>query len=169
MSQPPRPNAALSGITTVMLYAGLAMLIVMTVLVVGQVVCRNFLDLGLPWADELARYCGVALVFLAVPRLLLDGKHISVDLVPALLPKGGQRVLAMLTAALSLAFCAILLWALYKFLGRAWKISTPALGIPNLVYYLPAILGFALYAVVTLYRIWKPAPPEAPHLPEPDA
>jgi TRAP-type C4-dicarboxylate transport system permease small subunit len=169
MSKSSPPNPALSGITSVMLYAGLFMLILMTILVVGQVICRNFFDLGLPWADELARFCGVALVFLAAPRLLLDNKHIAVDLVPDMLPRAGRAVLAAVNGLLSLAFSAIILWALYKFLLRGWKFATPALGIPNLVYYLPAILGFVFFAIVTVYRLFNPVSPDKPVRPEPDA
>jgi TRAP-type C4-dicarboxylate transport system permease small subunit len=169
MSKSSPPNPALSGITSVMLYAGLFMLILMTILVVGQVICRNFFDLGLPWADELARFCGVALVFLAAPRLLLDNKHIAVDLVPDMLPRAGRAVLEVVNRLLSLAFSAIILWALYKFLLRGWKFATPALGIPNLVYYLPAILGFVFFAIVTVYRLFNPVSPDTPVRPEPDA
>lgn len=169
MSKSSPSNPALSGITSVMLYVSLFMLILMTVLVVGQVICRNFFDLGLPWADELARFCGVALVFLAAPRLLLDNKHIAVDLVPDMLPRAWRTALDVVNRLLGLTFSAIILWALYKFLLRGWKFSTPALGIPNLVYYLPAILGFVFFAVVTIYRLFNPASPDKPAQPEPDA
>ena len=169
MSRSPRPNPTLSRLTSAMLYAALAALLAMTALVVVQVICRNFFDLGLPWADELARFCGIALVFLAIPHLLLEDKHIAVDMVVELLPRLARSVLGIVNRVLALAFCAVLLWAIYKFLSRAWQISTPALGIPNPVYYLPAILGFALFAVVTIYRLFHTAVHEKPTLPEPDA
>ena len=169
MSDPFHPNAMLAGVTRTMLHAALAMLLALTGLVLAQVVCRDFFDLGLPWADELARFCGMALVFLAMPRLLLDNKHIAMDLVPNMLPRTGARVLAVIGRLLALAFCGIALWAIYKFLGRAWRFSTPALGIPNIVFYLPAILGFALFAVVTIYRLFVPGSAEEHALPEPDA
>jgi TRAP-type C4-dicarboxylate transport system permease small subunit len=38
---------------------------------------------GLPWAEELARYCGLGVVYLTVPLLLLHDKHIKVELLPA--------------------------------------------------------------------------------------
>lgn len=169
MLKPSLTSAVLSRVTTVMLYAALVMLIATTLLVVAQVICRNFFDLGLPWADELARFCGMSLVFLAIPRLLFDDKHIAMDMIPALLPRAAQSALGVVNRLLALAFCAILLWAIYKFLYRAWKISTPALGIPNYIYYLPAIIGFALFAAVTLHRLFHPPVHDKPILPEPDA
>ena len=53
------------------LTAGILLLAAMSILIVAQVVGRNVFDLGMPWADELSRFCGVALVFLGVPLLAL--------------------------------------------------------------------------------------------------
>ena len=35
---------------------------------------------------------------------------------------------------------------------RAWKFSTPAIGLPNLVYYLPAMIGMTLLLAVAIQR-----------------
>jgi TRAP-type C4-dicarboxylate transport system permease small subunit len=53
-----------------------------------------------------------------------------------------------------LAFCAFFLIACWGFMQRAARFSTPALGIPNLVYYLPAIAGMALTTLVAADRVW---------------
>lgn len=149
-----RVQTLLSFVTSALLYAGLIALAVMTVLVLVQVVCRDFFDLGLPGADELARFFGMALVFLAVPRLLLDNGHIAVDLVRSVLHPRGRAILDKVNGLLMLLFCGIMLVALYKFLLRAGKFATPALGIPNLVYYLPAVLGIVFFALVALHRLF---------------
>lgn len=155
MSGNSRIHALLSMSATAMLYAGLALLLLLVTLVILQVVCRNAFDLGLPWADELARFCGLGLVFVAIPRLLLDDKHIAMDMVADLPPRAARIALAALRGVLSLGFCGIILWSLYAFLLRAAKISTPALGIPNLVFYTPAILGFVGFAAVAAYLLHK--------------
>jgi TRAP-type C4-dicarboxylate transport system permease small subunit len=56
------------------------LLAVMTAFILVQVTARNVFALGLPWAEELARYAGLGVVYLAVPLLLLRDKHIKVDL-----------------------------------------------------------------------------------------
>lgn len=157
----PRIQTILYGGSTVLLYAGLLSLAAVTLLVLVQIVCRNFFDMGLPGADELARFFGMALVFLAAPRLLVDNTHIAVDLVPNLLRPRARAILVGFNGFLTLVFCGIMLLALYKFLLRAGKFSTPALEIPNLIYYLPAVLGIAYFALVALYRLFRPqeAPP----------
>ena len=159
----PRIQAILYGGTTVLLYAGLLALAALTLLVIVQIVCRNFFDMGLPGADELARFFGMALVFLTAPRLLVDNNHIAVDLVPNLLRPRLRAILISFNGLLTLVFCGIMLVALYKFLLRAGKFATPALEIPNLIYYLPAVLGIACFALVALYRLFYPyeAPPSS--------
>ena len=48
------------------------MLMAMTALIVLQVLGRNLLGAGWPWAEELARYAGLALVYMGAPVLLLS-------------------------------------------------------------------------------------------------
>lgn len=121
-------------------------------LILAQVLGRNLFDLGMPWADELARFCGVALVFLGAPLLAHRGQHVAVDMILAALPNGPQRALGMLIELAFLGFASLALWGLYAFLGRAWKFATPTLGIPNWIFYAPAIIGFVLLAAIALSR-----------------
>lgn len=137
-----------------MLYAAVAALAVMTILVLVQVVCRDFFDMGLPGADKLARFFGMALVFLAIPRLLVDNGHIAVDLFPSMLGPRNRAIVDAVNGVLLLLFCGIMIVALYKFLLRAGKFSTPALGVPNWIYFLPAVLGVVLFACVALHRLF---------------
>ena len=149
----PPIDAVLSRAASILLYAGLMSLGLLTALVVAQVICRDAFDMGLPWADELARFCGVALVFLSLPRLLIDHGHIAVDLIPNALGPGKRAILMRINELLMVVFCGIMLVGLYKFLLRAGKFSTPAMGIPNWIYYLPAVLGIALFTLVALRRL----------------
>lgn len=133
------------------------MLVLATSLVLLQIVCRNFFDLGLPWADELARFSGIALVFLAIPNLLLQNKHIRMDLLREYLSAKSWAVLERFSDLLVLIYCAVSLFGFYKFLWRAAKFSTPALGMPNLIFYFPALLGTLVLAMVALHRLCHPA------------
>lgn len=149
----PAGGRALATVSAWCRTAAILLLALMSVLIVAQVVGRNLFDVGMPWADELSRFSGVALVFLCVPILALRGQHVAVDMVPMMLPPAGRRICAIVVEAMVLAFAALVLWGLYAFLGRAWKFATPTLGIPNWVYYTPAVIGFALLALITLARL----------------
>jgi len=134
------------------LVAAILFLVMTAGLIVLQVVCRNFLDMGLPWADELARFSGVSLVYLAVPALALRGRHISVDLVPNALPQLPRRIVLAVNEIAVFAFCALTLYGFHGFLERAAKFTTSAMSMPNWIFYAPPLIGIALLAVVSLAR-----------------
>lgn len=129
------------------------MLMAMTALIVLQVLGRNLLGAGWPWAEELARYAGLALVYMGAPVLLLHNKHILVDIVSSRVKGLAGRWLHAINEALVLFFCVLFLWGGWAFLKKAGKFSTPALGMPNTLYYMPALLGMALLALVSLHRL----------------
>ncbi|WP_235911629.1 TRAP transporter small permease [Mesorhizobium xinjiangense] len=142
------------------------LLALICVLVVGQVIGRNLFNTGMPWADELSRFCGVAIVFLCVPLLALRDQHVAVDMVPMMLPEKQGRWISYFTELMVLAFACLMLWSLYAFLGRAWKFATPTLSIPNWVFYAPAIISFTLLAIVTISRLATPSSRRSPESPD---
>lgn len=135
-----------------------ALLAAIALLVFGQVAARNLMDLGLPWADELARFCGVSLVFLAIPDLARRGMMVAVTLVPDMAPPSLRLMLERLAALALLAFAAALLWGFHAYLPRAGKFSTPAMGMPNWIFYGPALIGTLLLAAAAVERLVSPDP-----------
>jgi TRAP-type transport system small permease protein len=133
----------------------MALLGVMTAFLVIQVVGRNLFNVGLPWAEELARYAGLGVVFLAAPLLLLNGAHIRVDLFQAKLRGRAAWALGLVNEILVLAFCLVFLWGGWLFLKRASQFSTAALAIPNWLYYLPAAIGMVLLMLVAAARVLR--------------
>jgi TRAP-type C4-dicarboxylate transport system permease small subunit len=133
------------------------LLAVMTAFIVVQVTARNVFALGLPWAEELARYAGLGVVYLAVPLLLLQDKHIKVDLLLTRVRGRAAVALHLANELIVLGFALVFLWGGWLFLKRAAAFSTAALGIPNWLYYLPAALGMLLFALVALQRVLRAA------------
>ena len=136
--------------------ATLSMLL-MTFFILVMVFGRNVFSLGLPWAEELARFCSVALVFLAAPLLLVNKAHIAVDFVTNLMPPHLQKAAEKITLALVAVFCGLFLYAGWQFIARAYRFATPALGIPNWLFYLPVFLGILLMGLVALAEIVQPS------------
>ncbi|MBL8304275.1 MAG: TRAP transporter small permease [Ideonella sp.] len=131
----------------------MALLGVMTTFLIVQVAARNLFATGLPWAEELARYAGLGLVYLAVPLLLRQDQHIRVDMLLLKLRGRAARGLHLVNELIVLAFAAVFLWGGWLFLQRASRFSTAALGIPNWLYYAPAAVGMLLFAVVAVERV----------------
>ncbi|MCY0096874.1 TRAP transporter small permease [Hoeflea ulvae] len=132
---------------------GIAMLALMAALIAVQVVARNIFDLGLPWADELARFCCIGLVFLAIPALVLNHQMVAVTVVPDMLGGRARRSLHVAQELATLAFAGFTLWGFAAFLPRAGKFLTPAMGMPNWGYYAAALIGTVLIACAALFRI----------------
>ena len=124
--------------------AAIASLFAMTALIMAQIIGREVFSLGMPAVEELARWSGLCLVYLATPLLFLQAKHVSVDMFLVKLTgvwrKGADFFIEALTVAFGLAF----LLGGWAFMQRAGKFSTPALGMPNLLFYAPVLFGMAL-------------------------
>lgn len=159
----PAPAGVLARLCRLFEAVAMALLAVMTAFIVVQVAARNLFATGLPWAEELARYAGLGVVYLAVPLLLRNDQHIKVDLLLLRLRGGAARALRVLNELIVLAFALVFLWGGWLFLQRAARFSTAALGIPNGIYYLPAALGMLLFTLVALQRVGaalRPVPTE---------
>lgn len=134
-------------------WVAMAMLVVCTTAVMVEVVARGLFDLGLPGVGEIAKWAGLALIFLTVPLLLARDEHVKVDMLFQLTQGWPRRALAVFNELATLAFCVFFLVSCWWFMQRAARFSTPALSIPNLWYYMPAICGMALTTLVAVDRV----------------
>ena len=62
-------------------WVAIVALIAATALIMAQIVAREIFVAGLSWADELARYAGLTVIFMAVPaaarpRRARQGRHV---------------------------------------------------------------------------------------------
>lgn len=147
-------RAILARFTDAGIWLGMALLALMAVLVVLQVAARNFMDLGLPWADELARFSCIGLVFIAVPALAGRQVMVAVTMLPDLTTPKLRQLMLLLADLATLAFAALMLWSFAEFLPRAGKFLTPALRVPNWAYYSLALTGSLFLCAVALHRVW---------------
>jgi TRAP-type C4-dicarboxylate transport system permease small subunit len=134
-------------------WVAMALLVVCTAAIMLEVLARGFFNLGLPGAGEVARYAGLGLIFLTVPLLLAQDAHVKVDMLFNLARGRPRRALAMFNELATLAFCVLFLVSCWYFMQRAARFSTPALSMPNLWYYMPAIAGMVLATLVALDRV----------------
>ena len=127
-----------------------------------QVAMRFMFEKPLAWSDELIVILYILIVFWSAATLLQEKDHVMLDLVYAALPPRGQRVMALVGAALMVALLLILLpgaWDYVRFMGRE---RTPVLDIPFSWVFAPFLLFIVLVAwryIVKLVRLlgsgWK--------------
>jgi TRAP-type C4-dicarboxylate transport system permease small subunit len=127
-------------------------LIAATGLIMLQIVAREVLVTGLSWADELSRYAGLTVIFMGVPALLARDEHVKVDMFLNMMRPRTRRFFTVTNDVLMVVFGAMFLVAGWQFMQRAARFATPALGMPNLIFYLPAIVGMSLMLLVAIDR-----------------
>jgi TRAP-type C4-dicarboxylate transport system permease small subunit len=106
-----------------------------------QIVMRNFFSSGSVVLEELARFCLVSLVFLMVPVLVVDRQHIIVDILLVRLAPKVRRIFSICIEASSIALAIFLLFAIKQVMDRNWSVRTPAMRLPNIIFYIPIVLG----------------------------
>ncbi len=127
-------------------------LIAATALIMLQIVAREVFVAGVSWADELARYAGLTVVFMGVPALLARDEHVKVDMFLNMMRPRARHFVSVTNDVLMVVFGAMFLVAGWQFMQRAARFATPALGMPNLIFYLPAIVGMTLMLLVAIDR-----------------
>lgn len=129
------------------------MLLVATGAITVEVVARGVFQVGLPAIGEVARYAGLAVIFLGVPLLLANDSHVKVDIFHRMASGRPLKVLSLFNELATLAFCVFFLVSCWWFMQRAGRFSTPALNMPNSWYYMPAIAGMVLTTLVAFDRV----------------
>lgn len=95
--------AALAAVAAVLILA-------MSICTTYDVLARYFFNIDSPWAFDLTEYSLVWVTFLGAPWVLLQDRHIRIEVLVEVLPPKVQRVLGIVTTLVALAACAVLVW-----------------------------------------------------------
>lgn len=120
-----------------------------------QVVCRYLLSFSLPWADELARFCLVWMVFVGMVSALVRGQHVTVDI---LLDRYRGRVQRWMLNVIDLA-CAVLFAVLLQGGVQLMELTatqtTSGMNLPKPFVYAAVPIGAVLILIEYALRIWR--------------
>ncbi|MGD9781461.1 MAG: TRAP transporter small permease [Kiritimatiellia bacterium] len=123
-----------------------------------QILLRNVWHTGLTWAEPLL---GMALLWLTMLGALAAtgrGRHISIDLAPALLPRRGAAWLARANSIFAAIVCGLLAWAAGRYVGFQREMDMAVvLGLPVWKHYLVIPVVFWLMALRFAIRTGLPA------------
>lgn len=139
--------------------------LVLAVLVMGmvglsaiQILLRNVWHTGLNWAEPLL---GMALLWLTMLGALAAtglGRHLSIDLAAALLPRRAARWAGRATSLFAAVVCGLLAWAAGRYVGFQREMdATVLLGWPVWKYYGIIPVAFWLMAARFVLRAFLPA------------
>ena len=129
--------------------------VVMVAAIFGQVIFRYVLAFSLPWADELARYCLVWMVFVGMVVALVRGQHVTVDI---LLDRYKGRLQLIAHTLIDLLGAVLFLVILYG--GVLLMIltvgqSTSGMGMPKYMVYAALPIGAGLMLIELALRIYR--------------
>ncbi len=138
--------------------------VVLAVLVTGmvalaavQILLRNVWHSGLPWAEALL---GMALLWLTLLGALAAaglGRHLSIDLAAALLPRRFAGWIGRATSLFAAVVCIMLAWAAGRYVGFQRELDMGAvLGCPLWKHYLVLPAAFWLMALRFAVRVAVP-------------
>ncbi len=132
--------------------AGL-LLFAAVVAVCHLVVVRYALRESAIWQHEFVAYSLIGATFLGAPYVLLTRGHVNVDLVPLYVGERARLVLALVAAAVGIAFCVLITWTGVELWHEAWAadwhadtVWAPPLWIPYLV--MPVGMGLVVLQYV---------------------
>jgi TRAP-type C4-dicarboxylate transport system permease small subunit len=109
-------------------------LVAMVLLISVEVVARQF-HFSLEVVDELGGYLLAALTFLSLPVALIGGAFHQVEYVQRRLGPRGRTLAGLTFTVLSLVFCLLLAWQLWRLVTRSFASSVIA----------PTVLGTPLW------------------------
>lgn len=121
-----------------------------------QIIMRNVFSAGSIVLEELARFSLVTLVFLMIPVLAVYRKHIMVDFFLLRFPARMRRLIDAVIQILSAAATIFLLMAIAKIMERNWNVRTPAMRMPNVIFYTPVALGLLFTLLACIANLFSP-------------
>jgi TRAP-type C4-dicarboxylate transport system permease small subunit len=122
-------------------------LALMLLLSLGQILARNFMQMGFPEVDAIIRGLVMWVVFAGAAIAVHSHRHIRIDVLNLVLPASVRHALAMPLQLIASAICAALAWPAARFWWEEWQATAPADQIATAL-----LLIFPLgFAVLTLH------------------
>jgi TRAP-type C4-dicarboxylate transport system permease small subunit len=107
-------------------HACVAALAVMLVVIAVDIVTRSLFNFSFEISDELGGYLLATIAFVSLPVCQANDSFHHVELVQRRLSPRGRAVSHVIFDLLSLAFCGLLLWQLWRFEMSSWRFDDHA-------------------------------------------
>ena len=137
---------------------------IMVILAFSQVILRNFFDYGILWADIFLRQMVLWVAFLGASIAVREKRHISIDVLPLVLPKSWGKPLRAFTDLAAGVISGFLAYAAWNFVQfemeseTALLLEIPAWAFQTILpfsFFMIAI-RFLLKALEGIISCWKP-------------
>ena len=129
------------------------LMVIMCVIIFVATVARFTNLFVISWAEELARYCMIWIIFLGIGVAAQNGEHFCVEALNLFLPKKVLNIISALDAVLVIAFNLVASYFGIMIVQKqmAGGQITPSLNWPMWIIYLAIPIGLVLMAVSYAY------------------
>ena len=97
-------------ITLWMAISAAGLILAMSFWITYDVLTRYFLDFASPWAFDLSEYALIWITFLGAPWVLLQDRHVRIELLVDTLPRTAQKILGLSVSIIASFACLTLMW-----------------------------------------------------------
>ena len=131
----------------------IGLLLSMVLLASGQILLRNFFDMGLVWIDPLLRVLVLWTGMIGAMVASRDNKHIRIDLLSRLIQKRVHLLLQVVVGLFTSTVCIIIAWSGARWVQMDYRDQLVAFAdLPAWLLELIIPLAFALIAVRYLFH-----------------
>ncbi len=132
------------------------LILLMSLWITYDVLSRYLFSASSPWAFDLSEYALVWITFLAAPWVLMQDRHVRIELLVDVLPPRVQRALGVVVCITALLTCAILTWrtgiAAFDYIDRN-QMMPRIWRIPRIWPYAVIPIGSALLTIAFGFRL----------------
>ena len=101
----------------------------------------------------MSRLLHIALIFLVAPILYRERALFKIDLFVKRLPMTVQFGFRIFSIVVCIGFCIFFMISFTEFMRGSWDVPSPALRVPNLVFFGSIFIGIAGFLVVSIERL----------------
>lgn len=132
------------------------LMLILTLLTILQVFVRFFLQIPLPWVEELARYIMIAMIYIGAAVAIHKKEHLNVELLDMILKESKKRVLGITHQLLIIVFLVYLVYVTADYILFQIQIGqvTPALQISMAWPVSAILLGGILMLIHSIYSTY---------------
>lgn len=123
------------------------LLIAMLLLASSQILLRNFLDIGIVWADPLLRIMVLWLGLLGALAASKTNKHITIDVLTRLMNDRAKRITRMFTSLFTACVAGIIAYHGARFVAFEYEAHTLVIGLPGWLFVTIIPFAFGLIAL----------------------
>jgi C4-dicarboxylate transporter DctQ subunit len=146
-------DRAVATITYGLSAMGVVCVVAMMVITTADVVARYLFNRPTMWADEMASYLLLAIVFLGLGHNLRTDGHIRIDAVTNLLSLRWRAVLEVFAYAIGIMFACVLLlgtWTRFENFWTRGTMSDSPLMTPLWIAMVPVVLGAIVFGLAMI-------------------